>query len=109
MPSEREQSGKTIAHVIYGLYATSIFIGITGLIGVIIAHVKRGDLRGTYLESHLTWQIRTFWFSLLWAVIGLITIFAYIGWLILLATGVWVIYRVVKGWLRLVDNKAMYV
>ena len=74
-----------------------------------VSSVKRGDVQGTWLASHFKWQIRTFWYSMLWAVIGFVLLFVFIGYLVLMANVVWVIYRIVKGWLRLVDNKPMYV
>jgi uncharacterized membrane protein len=113
----------TITHVIYGLHAFSALTGLlspafvvtaflTGwpsIIGVIINYAKRDEAYGTYLESHFRWQIRTFWFSLLWAVVGAILSLVFVGFLILGATCIWVIYRIVKGWLRLSEGKAMYV
>ena len=62
----------------------------------------------TFLESHFRWQIRTFWFGLLWAVPGGILLIIHVGWLILIADAIWIIYRIVKGWLRLNDNNPMY-
>ncbi len=100
---------KTIAIVVYALQAASFFLGITLIIGVIINYVKNDDVKGTWLESHFRWQIRTFWFSLLWAVVGFITVFIGIGYLILIANAAWLIYRIVKGWLRLNDGQKMYV
>ena len=105
---EREKANKTVATIIYALYAASLVIGITGLVAIVMNYVKRGEVAGSWLESHFRWQIRTFWFSLLWAVIGMITAFVVVGWAILLADLVWFIYRIVKGWLRLNDNKPMY-
>lgn len=95
--------------VVYALQALAFVAGITGIVAIVINYVKLGDVRGSWLESHFRWQIRTFWYSILWSVIGFILVFALIGYAILLATAVWVIYRIVKGWLRLADNKAMYV
>jgi uncharacterized membrane protein len=63
---------------------------------------------GTYLESHFRWQIRTFWFALLWSVIGVLTLVLVVGAFVLLGNLVWVIYRIVKGGLYLNDGKAMY-
>ena len=100
---------KTIATVVYALQAASFFLGITLVIAVIINYIKRESVRGTWLESHFIWQIRTFWFSLLWGIIGFVTIFIGIGYLILIANAVWLIYRIIKGWLRLNDEQKMYV
>lgn len=95
----------TLAHVVYGLYALGFINGITTLIGVIIAHLRRSEVAGTYLESHFTWQIRTFWIALLGLFIGAVLMMVGIGILVLLADAIWVIYRIVKGWLRLADGK----
>ncbi|MEW6352884.1 MAG: hypothetical protein AB1469_01100 [Pseudomonadota bacterium] len=107
-PSSELQSAITITTVVYALQAASFIAGVTYLIAVIINYVKRDDVRGTWLASHFTWQIRTFWYSLLWAVIGVMTFIFVIGYFILIADAVWVIYRIAKGWLRLIDRKAMY-
>lgn len=100
---------KKIAMIIYGLYAASLIVGITWLVAIIMNYVKKDDVRNTWLESHYRWQIRTFWFSLLWAVVGMITLLIFIGWLVLFANLIWFIYRIVVGWLNLADNKPMYV
>ena len=103
-----EKSARETATIIYALQASSLLIGITMLVAIIMNYVKKSDVKGTLAESHFRWQIRTFWFSLLWGVIGLVTIFILIGWLILLANTVWVIYRIVRGWMNLSDGKPMY-
>ena len=119
----------TLTHLIYALHSLSILIGVLGaativgafvfgipsIIAVIINYVKQSDVRGTFLESHFRWQIRTFWFAALWATIGIVLwvvlaivlIGFLIGPAILLLTGLWVIYRVVRGWLALGDRKSM--
>jgi uncharacterized membrane protein len=102
------KSLKTITMVVYVLQAASFLFGISAIVAIIINYVKRDDVRGTWLESHFRWQIRTFWFSLLWGSLGLITFLLIVGYGILVATGVWVIYRVVKGGLNLLDGKEMY-
>ena len=116
----------TVTHLVYALHALSLLIGVTtaasiigafvfgvpSIIAVVINYVKRGEARGTYLESHFRWQIRTFWFALLWCVIGgmlfitLVGIPLAIG--VFFAAGVWAIYRVARGWLALRDQKPMY-
>ena len=115
----------TLSHVIYGLHAFTVVTGmltpafivtafVTGwpsLIAVILSYVKRGEARGSFLESHFRWQIRTFWFALLWVLLALLLAFTLIG--IPLAipmaalAGLWVIYRVVRGWMNLNDRRAM--
>lgn len=104
-PSE-PPPGKRIATLVYALQAAAFVVGFTLIIGVIINYVKRDDVRGTWLESHFRWQIRTFWFNLLWTVLGLITL--PFGYFVLFADGVWVLYRIIKGWMRLHDNKPLY-
>ena len=98
----------TLTHVIYGLYAASLAVGITSIVAIVLNYIKRDEVAGTFLESHFRWQIRTFWFGLLWAVIGVITLVLIVGIFILIADGIWFIYRIAKGWLRLNEGKAMY-
>ncbi|MDO6442651.1 MULTISPECIES: hypothetical protein [unclassified Marinobacter] len=105
--SRRSDPARNLAVVVYILQGLSFFLGgITGLVGVIINYVKQDDVRGTWVEPHFRWQIRTFWIGLLWTVIGVVTTFLIIGWLILLGISIWVIYRIVKGALALNDGKA---
>ena len=98
----------TMTHVVYGLQAAIIFLYIPFVMAVIINHVKMPSVVGTWLESHWRWQMRTFWYGLLWTVIGVITIPAFgLGILVLTAVFFWVLYRVVKGWLALMDRKPL--
>ncbi|GAB4513252.1 MAG: membrane protein [Sulfuricaulis sp.] len=99
------QSLKNIAIAVYALQAVSFFLGVTFFIAIILDYVKLDDARGTWLESHFRWQIRTFWFGLLWFALGGLTFFIGIGWFILFAAALWLIYRILKGWLKLNDNK----
>ncbi len=110
-------------HVIYGLHALSVVIGVSSaafivtafvfgvpsIVAVVLNYVKRGEARGTFLESHFRWQIRTFWFTLLWCVIGGVLFATILGTILAIplfvVVGVWVIYRVVRGWLALKDGK----
>lgn len=104
--SEELASLKTITTVVYALQALSFAFGVTALVGLIINYVKRDDVAGTLYESHFNWQIRTFWWGLLWGVLGSILIFAFgLGLVVLFVAWVWAIYRVVKGWLKLNDGK----
>ena len=101
-----EQGLKTVATVVYGLQAAGFFLGgITWIVAVIVDYVKRDDAKGTWLESHYRWQIRTFWFGLLWGVVGGILCLVVIGFFVLAADGIWIIYRIVKGWLRLAERR----
>lgn len=126
---EADQSLVKLTHVLYALHAVGLAIGAFGaasvvgsflfgwpsIIAVIVNYVKRSDVRGTWLESHFTWQIRTFWFALLWAVvIGLvglpftIVIIGFGIWAVgLFLLGVWAVYRIARGWLRLKDHQPM--
>jgi len=107
--SDAERSARNLATVVYGLQLLGVFLGgVPTIIGVIINYVKRDDVQGTLAQSHFRWQIRTFWYALLWAVIGGVLMAVFIGVAILIADGIWVIYRVVKGWLYLNDRKEMY-
>ena len=116
-----------VTHLVYALHALSLLIGITSaatiigafvfgmpsIIAVIINYLKRREARGTFLESHFRWQIRTFWFGLLWCLLGGFLFVTFIGIpfavVVIIAAGLWVIYRVVRGWLALRDRRAMYI
>jgi uncharacterized membrane protein len=106
-PNDTE-ANKKIATLVYALQAVSFLLALTFIAAVIVNYVKKDDVAGTWLASHFRWQIRTFWFALLWSVLGFITLLLGIGYLILIAVAAWVIYRIVKGWLALADNKPMY-
>ena len=117
-----------LTHIIYGLHAVSLVTGIVGvatvvgafltgwpsIIAVILNYVKRSEVRGTWLASHFRWQIRTFWVGLLWVtlcgvfVVATLGIGLLIAWLPLAFVGVWFVYRVLRGWLRLMDRRPMY-
>jgi uncharacterized membrane protein len=119
----------TLTHVTYALHALGLAIGAFGastvvgafvfgwpsIIAVIINYVKKSDVRGTWLESHFRWQIRTFWFALAWVVliglVGAALAVVLIGIAIwgvgLFALGIWAIYRIARGWLALKDRRAM--
>jgi uncharacterized membrane protein len=105
--AERVQKLKNITTAVYALQAAGFFFGITWIVAIVINYVKKEDVAGTWLESHFRWQIRTFWFGLLWAVLGCLLLVVIIGFAILFADAVWMIYRIVKGWLNLNDNKPM--
>jgi uncharacterized membrane protein len=115
--------------IIYVLHAVSLLSGIVGvatvvgafltgwpsIIAVILNYVKRGEARGTWVESHFRWQIRTFWFGLLWItlcvlfIIGTLGIGILVAWLPMTVVGLWFIYRVIRGWMALSDRRPMYV
>jgi uncharacterized membrane protein len=106
--SERLRSLRTLTHVLYGLYAAYWLTGgLTVLIAIIIGYLKRDDAIGTPYEAHFQWQIRTFWWAVLGHVIGVALLWVFIGFPILLVVGIWTLYRVIKGWLYLYDNKPL--
>ena len=100
---------KKYAYSIYILQAL-IFVsaGFTAVIGVIINYIKDDDVRGSWLQSHFTWQKNTFWYGLLWTLLGVLSIPILIGQLVLWMVAIWLIYRIAKGWIYLVDGKEMY-
>lgn len=102
-----ESSLKRVTALVYGLQIASFFVGMTFIAAVIVNYVKRKDVEGTWLESHFRWQIRTFWFGCLWGVIGLATAVVLIGFLVLVVSAAWVLYRAIKGWVYLEDGKPM--
>lgn len=105
--AEELASLRRLTLVTYVLYALAWFNGVTAVIADIINYVKRDDARGTLYESHFTWQIRTFWWSLAWALVGFITSFILVGFAILFGAAIWSIYRIVKGWLYWNDRKPL--
>jgi uncharacterized membrane protein len=78
---------------------------------VILNYVKRPDVRGTFLESHFRWQIRTFWFAVLWSLVALAFFITFVGipfaWIIAVVVGLWILYRIVRGWLALVSERPL--
>lgn len=104
--SAEELAGlKNMTMVVYALQALSFAWGITAIVGLIVNYVKREDARGTLYESHFSWQIRTFWWGLLWGVVGLLLAIVGVGFVIMFVAWIWMIYRVVKGWLKLSEGK----
>jgi uncharacterized membrane protein len=104
---EKLASLKTLTTVIYALYAVSLFFGITAIVAIVLNYIKRDEVQGTWLESHFGWQIRTFWWSVVWLVAGGIAWIILLGWVVWGVAFVWFIYRIAKGWLNLNDNKPM--
>jgi len=102
------QSLTRLTTIVYALQALSLITsGLALFAGIIINYVRRDDVQGTWLESHFRWQIRTFWFSLLWTVVGIATVVFIIGWGVLFAASLWLIYRIVRGWLYLSEKRPM--
>ena len=115
----------TLTHVIYALHAFSALTGLassvlvvtaflTGwpsIIAVILNYAKRSEVAGTWVDSHFGWQIRTFWYALLWLLCGVVAFVTVIGipvaigaWIL---TGLWVLYRIARGWMALSAGKPM--
>jgi uncharacterized membrane protein len=126
IPAEPPRSLVTVTQLIYALHALSLLIGVTtaatiigafvfgvpSIIAVVINYLKREEARGTFLESHFRWQIRTFWFALLWFVTGAMLLATIIGiplaLVVFFSDGLWAIYRIARGWLALRNGKPMY-
>jgi uncharacterized membrane protein len=114
-----------LTHLMYAMHGFSALMGILGpafiitafltgwpsIIAVIINYVKRADARHTFLDSHFRWQIRTFWFAVLWLVVMSVLVITVIGIPIAIVLGVvvgiWVLYRIIRGWLTLASRRAM--
>jgi uncharacterized membrane protein len=113
LSEERLHAAKNLTAIVYALQLAGFLLGITWLVAIIVNYVKKEDVQETWLESHFRWQIRTFWFGVLWAVLGFLFMITIIGWFvgifILMVDATWIIYRIVKGLLRLYDGKQMYV
>ena len=127
-PAEPRPFLRRLTHVIYALHAASLVTGIVGaatvvgafligwpsIIAVILNYIYRSDVRGTWLASHFRWQIRTFWFGVLWFAACAVFVFVTFGLGIFViavpitALGVWFIYRIARGWLRLADRRDAY-
>ena len=117
----------TLTHVLYALHGFSALMGVLtpafivtsflagwpSIIAVIINFVKRDDVRGSYLESHFNWQLRTFWYALLWVIVAFLLVMTLIGIIIAvplaIGLGIWVLYRIARGWLALIDHKPIVV
>ena len=99
---------RTLTHVAYGLYAlgfvTAGFLGVATLAAVVLMYLKRTDAAGTMYAAHFDWMLRTFWWALLWLALSMIGTLIFIGWLGVVATVVWVLYRLIKGWLALMEG-----
>lgn len=126
---QRADALVTWTKVIYALHTFSLVTGIVGtativgafltgwpsIIAVILNYVQRSEVRGTWLESHFRWQIRTFWFGLLWVSLCLAFVVLTFGiglliaWLPMGLVGLWFVYRIVRGWVALTDRRPMYV
>lgn len=105
---ERLESNRKAAQMIYILYALGFLTaGLTTLVGVIIAYIKRPEAKDSWVQSHFTWLIRTFWIMVIGTIIAFITIIILIGPVIGFILTIWLIVRIVKGWLALSDGRAI--
>lgn len=114
-----------LTNIIYALHALSVIMGLIGsafvittfltgwpsIIAIIINYTKRNDVRGTYLDSHFNWQIRTFWFAFLWLIFAVILFITVLGivlsYIITIGAGIWIAYRIIRGWLALNEGRPM--
>ena len=96
---------KNYVFIAYVTYVLGLLILFTPVIGVILAFIKRDEAQGSIYASHIDWLIKTFWVSLIGLLLGRLTILILIGWLILLVTAIWFIYRVVIGLIKLNEDK----
>lgn len=106
--SNHRDAATRLTTLVYALQAASFLLGINFIIAIIVNYRNRDKVAGTWLESHFDWQIRTFWWSLLWGVIGLALLIVVVGIFILIADMLWVAYRIAKGWRNLKAGKQMY-
>jgi len=108
LESDRQRSLRTLTHVLYALYAVYwLSGGVTALIAIIINYLKRDDVVGTPYEAHFTWQIRSFWMALFGHLVAFALFIVLIGVPLLWAVAIWMLYRIIKGWLYLYDNKPL--
>lgn len=107
MAAVDEEKLKNLVLLVYILQAISLVVGLTAVAGVIINYLKRDEVRGTWLESHFEWQIKTFWWLLAGVVVGWLLAIVLVGFLVLFVVGIWYIYRIVKGWLALNDGRGL--
>jgi len=105
MANQESKSLLNLTHAVYALQTLGLFTVVGFIVAIFINYIKLPDVQGTWLASHFRWQIRTFWFALLWSVIGMLLWVIMIGWLIIIANYIWIIYRIVKGWIYLNDRR----
>lgn len=105
--AEQLASLKQLTLVVYVLQALSFAFGVTAIVGLVINYLKRDETRGTIYESHFAWQISTFWWGLVWTIVGIVLSIFLVGFAVLFVVWIWAIYRVVKGFLKLNDNQPL--
>ncbi|MES2958055.1 MAG: hypothetical protein V4792_07695 [Pseudomonadota bacterium] len=103
--AEELASLKQVTMVVYALQALGFLTGgVTAIIAIVVNYVKREDAAGTLYQSHFDWQIRTFWWGLLWGAVGMLLVVVVVGFAVLFVAWIWTVYRVVKGWLKLTEG-----
>lgn len=105
---EQNVSARSLTIIIYVLYALLPFFFLPVIVAIVLNYIKKEDMAGTPYASHFTWQIRTFWFALLWAILSVPFVLIGLGIVFLCVVFVWYVYRVVKGLLRAIEEKPMY-
>lgn len=108
LDDEQQASLKKYTYAIYILQALSFLTLITAIFGIIINYIKEEDVRGSWLQSHFSWQKNTFWYGLLWTLLGVLTAPLLVGYAVLAVVTIWLMYRIARGWIYLVDGKEMY-
>jgi uncharacterized membrane protein len=103
-----QQQLKNFTFAVYILQALSFLTLVSALIGIVVNYVKQDDVRGSWLQSHFRWQQATFWYGLMWMALGILTMPVLVGYAVLGILPIWLIYRIARGWICLVDGKAMY-
>lgn len=95
-----------VAYALFGLgFITSGLFAFAPIAAVMIIFIKRPDAAGTYYASHFDWLMGTFLWGLLWLVLSYLTVFIFIGWLGIVATVLWVLYRLIRGVLALLEGR----
>ncbi|CAM5336552.1 MULTISPECIES: hypothetical protein [unclassified Thauera] len=115
----------TVTHLVYALHAFAVFTAVAGsatiifsfiaslpsIAAVVINYWNQTAVRGTWLESHFRWQIRTFWFAVMWVAVAVLMVLTVIGVpfaiLVILLAGLWILYRVVRGWWVLTQRRGL--
>jgi uncharacterized membrane protein len=106
--SNADADAKKYTYAVYILQALAFVFLVTAIVGIIINYIKDEDVKGTWLESHFEWQKNTFWYGLLWITLGALTGFLLIGYVVVSVALIWLMYRIAKGWIYLVDGKELY-
>lgn len=100
-------SSKNVVHAIYACFAASFFIPPAIIVGIIFCYLKRDESDPAWIRTHFDWLIKTFWWTMAGMLVGLIATMIFLGWVIMMATAIWFLYRVIKGWLALSDGMSV--